>query len=42
MNPSGTYVGALSEATDTEMLMLDFIYWYHLDIDIMGANALDC
>lgn len=24
VNPSGTYVDALSEATDTEMLMLDF------------------
>lgn len=24
MNPSGTYVDDFSEATDTEMLMLDF------------------
>lgn len=26
VNSSGTYVEALSEATDTGMLMLDFIY----------------
>lgn len=41
VNPSDTYVEALSEATDTEILMLDkFIYWYPLEIDIMWANTL--